>query len=153
MRTVKGFTLLEFLITLLIVSFALLGIAALIGSSLKYNQSAGYRSEAVILAGDIIDRMRANRAAAEGANPSPYTLGIATTTPVCTAASTVATCDLNAWRSELATSFPSGTGSVALDAATNKVTVVVRWNDSRVERTINPQAVNVEKTVTIETRL
>ena len=147
MRALKGFTLLEFLVTLLIVSFALLGIAALIGNSLKYNQSAGYRSEAVILAGDIIDRMRANRTAAEGTNPSPYTLGIAAATPTCGVASTIAACDLQIWRSELATSFPSGTGSVALDAATNKVTVVVRWNDARVERGSSTQ------TVTIETRL
>lgn len=147
MRRQKAFTLLEFLVTLLIVSFALLGIAALIGNSLKYNQSAGFRSEAVVLAGDIIDRMRANRTAAEGTNPSPYTLGIATATPTCGVSSTIATCDLQIWRSELATSFPSGTGSVALDAATGKVTVVVQWNDARVERGSSTQ------TVTIETRL
>jgi type IV pilus assembly protein PilV len=144
MRTANGFTLLEFLVTLLIVSFALLGIAALIANSLKYNQSAGYRSEAVVLAGDIIDRMRANRAAAEGSNPSPYTLAIGTATPACTVSSTIATCDLQIWRSELASSFPSGTGSVALDSATSKVTVVVQWNDSRVERGSSTQAVTVE---------
>ncbi len=145
MREVHGFTLIEFLITLVIVSFALLGIAALIGNGLKYNQSAGFRSQAVILSGDIIDRMRANRTTAEGANPSPYTLGISTATPTCDAS--IANCDLQIWRSELANALPSGTGSVALDAATGKVTVVVRWDDSRVERGSSTQ------TVTVETRL
>ncbi len=39
--------------------------------------------------------------------------------------------DLRDWRAALAAALPSGTGSVALDAATKNVVVVVQWDDSR----------------------
>src|SRR4029079_672928 len=85
------------------------------------------RSQSVLLAADIIDRMRANRTTAEGANPSPYNIAIGTAP---SGTGVVAT-DLHQWRDALSAAFPSGTGSVSLDNATKKVTVVVQWNDSR----------------------
>src|SRR4029079_14530482 len=99
------------------------------------------RSQAVILANDIIDRMRANRPAAE-ANPSPYLVAIGSAP----AGSRIPLGDLVAWRAALAAAFPSGTGSVALDNATKKVTIVVQWNDTRGVGGVATQ------TTTIETR-
>lgn len=125
-----AFTLLEVLVTILIVTLALLGVAATIGVSLKNNQGSVARTQAVVLAGDIIDRMRANRPAAEptGAGvASPYNLAL-DATPGTTG---IPQEDLVAWRAALAAAFPSGTGSVSVDNATHKVTVVVQWNDSR----------------------
>jgi type IV pilus assembly protein PilV len=127
MRTRNGFTLLEFLITLLIVSIGLLGIAGIVSNSLKNNQSAYYRSQAVLLAADIIDRMRANRKTAEGASPSPYNLLIGTAP----GSGTVPGDDLTDWRTALTETLPSGTGSVDLDNGTKKVTIVVQWDDTR----------------------
>jgi type IV pilus assembly protein PilV len=127
MRKPAGFTLLEFLITLLIVTFALLGIAGILANSLKNDQSAYFRSQAVLLAADVIDRMRANRITAE-ADPSPYNLALADPTP--NGAGVVPT-DLREWRNALAGTFPGGTGSVARVATTGKVTIVVQWDDSR----------------------
>jgi len=127
-----GFSLLEFLIALLIVSFGLLGIAAIIANSMKDNQSSYARTQAVVLAGDIIDRMRANRGtdADRMVTPyiSPYNLTMAAGKPAC---DTVPNCDLNAWRTALADAFPSGTGSVNVHQTTRTVTVVVQWDDSR----------------------
>jgi type IV pilus assembly protein PilV len=59
-RHASGFSLLEVLITIVIVSVGLLGMAALQGFSLKANQSANSRTKATALAYMIIDRMRAH---------------------------------------------------------------------------------------------
>ena len=136
----NGFVLFEVLITLAIVGFGLLGISAIISNSLRNNQSAYYRSQAVLLAGDIIDRMRANRTTAEGANPSPYNLAIGTSP----SGTGVVPTDLSDWRTALAAAFPSGTGSVNLDNATKKVTVVVQWDDSRGAGGITTQQASIE---------
>jgi len=55
-----GFTLLEVLIALLILSIGLLGLAALQTTGLRSNQMASMRTLATTTAYDITDRMRAN---------------------------------------------------------------------------------------------
>lgn len=127
-----GFTMLEVLVTMVILSFGLLGIAGIIANGLKNNQSSYARSQASWLANDMVDRMRANRAAAE-VGTSPYNLAIGTA-PTGT---TIAATDLIAWRAALAATLPSGTGTGSVSVAssganpTYKVTVVVQWDDSR----------------------
>ncbi len=111
--------MLEALITVVIVSVGLLGIAGLIATSLKVNQGAQIRSQASWLANDIIDRMRANRATAQ-----TYAM---TGCPAPTGSS-VAQQDLANWCAALGI-LPSGTGSVVL--AGDRVTVTVQWNDTR----------------------
>ena len=63
-RRIVGFTLIEVMVAMLILSIGLLGMAGLQAVSLKMNQSALHSSQATFLAYDIIDRMRANRQAA-----------------------------------------------------------------------------------------
>jgi type IV pilus assembly protein PilV len=142
MKTPKqtGFTMLEVLVTMIIVSFGLLGIAGIIMNGLKNNQSSYARSQASWLANDIVDRMRANRAAAEGANSSPYNLAIGADPT----GATVAAIDLTSWRSALETSLPSGTGAVSLDNTSKKVTVTVQWDESRIKDASNAQQFIVE---------
>lgn len=60
----KGFSLIEILITLVVLSIGLLGLAALHAEGLKSGRSAYLRTKAVTLASDMADRMRANRPAA-----------------------------------------------------------------------------------------
>ena len=55
-----GFTLMEVLIAVLILSIGLLGLASLQANGLRSNFSSYARSQAVILANDMADRMRAN---------------------------------------------------------------------------------------------
>jgi type IV pilus assembly protein PilV len=114
--------MLEVLIAIVILAIGLLGLAALQTVSLQLNQSAVVRSQASQLAYDITERMRANRNAAAayilpiGAAPVPD--------------GTVPLDDLVEWRAQLAATLPAGTGSVAFDAATNLVTVVIQWADA-----------------------
>jgi len=56
-----GFTLLEILIALIILSIGLLGLAGLQANSLKNNNSAYQRTQASLLANEMLDRIRANR--------------------------------------------------------------------------------------------
>ena len=56
----QGFTLLEVLVTLLIVSIGFLGLAGLQVTGLRSNLSADARGQASLMVNDIIERMRAN---------------------------------------------------------------------------------------------
>lgn len=56
----RGFSLVEALVALLVLSIGLLGLALLQGQGLKFNTDAYLRTQATILAYDIIDRMQAN---------------------------------------------------------------------------------------------
>lgn len=58
-----GFSLLEVLVALLVLSIGLLGLALLQTTSLRMNTESYSRTQATILAYDIIDRMRVNSAA------------------------------------------------------------------------------------------
>ena len=119
-----GFTLIEVLVAVLVLSIGLLGLAALQTESLRTNHSAHYRSQATFLTYDIIDRMRANRAAALAGN---YNLALgATVTGTATAAM-----DITDWKDRLAEALPEGDGSISVATATGVVDIIVQWNDER----------------------
>lgn len=117
----KGFTLLEVLVAMLVLSIGLLGLAGLMASSLRNNHSAYYRSQATWLAYDVIDRMRTNRPNAAG-----YVVGI----PGASAAGGLAGADVTDWKAMIGNALPEGDGSVAINAA-GDVTVNIQWNDAR----------------------
>lgn len=134
-----GFSLIEVLIALVILSVGTLGIAAMMAVSVKSKNSAYSRAQANDLAYTILDRMRANRSTALqhgydihlGAmrmNPPPENcLGIEVD---CNPAQ-IADYDLFEWKSRLADILPSGDGSVRTVrlGQITQVTVTVQWND------------------------
>lgn len=73
-RLTRGFSIIEVLVALVILSVGLLGLAALQAEGLRGSSSAIQRTAAVNLASDIADRMRANRAALDS-----YVVNAATT--------------------------------------------------------------------------
>lgn len=118
----------EVLVSVLVLSLGLLGLAALQSSSMKATHSAHLRSQATLYAHDILDRMRANR---EAARSGDYNLSLGAKTPVCSSSAyDLVDCELAEWRADLS-SLPGGTGAVSYDAATQLVTVMVQWNDER----------------------
>jgi type IV pilus assembly protein PilV len=130
-RKARGFTLLEVLIALLILSFGLLGLAALQAYSVKANQSAHFRSQATALANMLMDNVRANRANLG----SYYSNSYIEFTEECDAAPDdldTAALDLWLWRQQIACQLPQGRGSVAPISA-NEVAVCIRWSDARWE--------------------
>ncbi|MBW8306116.1 MAG: type IV pilus modification protein PilV [Thiobacillus sp.] len=119
----RGFTLLEVLVAIVVLSIGLLGLAGLMASSLKNSHSAYQRTQATWLAYDALDRMRANRqvALAGGYN---LALGAAP------GGSALAKDDLDEWDTALANTLPAGDGSIAV-AAGGVVKIIVQWNDTR----------------------
>ncbi len=63
-RSACGFTLIEVLITVVILSVGLLGVVALQAEGLKSGRTAILRNKAVALGADMADRMRSNRVGA-----------------------------------------------------------------------------------------
>lgn len=119
----RGFTLLEVLVAIVVLSIGLLGLAGLMASSLKNSHSAYQRTQATWLAYDALDRMRANRqvALAGGYN---LALGAAP------GGSGLAATDLGEWDAALANTLPAGDGSIAV-AAGGVVKIIVQWDDTR----------------------
>lgn len=113
-------TLIEVLVTLVIISVGLLGVAALQLTTVRNNYDAFVRSQASMLASDILDRIRANRS-----QVASYQVAVAATTPTGTAA----TQDLTEWRATVAAQLTDGVGGIAFDSATNVVTVTVQWGE------------------------
>ncbi|HWR76295.1 MAG TPA: type IV pilus modification protein PilV [Thiobacillus sp.] len=126
----SGFTLLEVLVAMLVLSIGLLGLAGLMASSMRNNLSASHRTQATWMAYDIIDRMRANRA---GALAGSYATAMGTAAACATAVptGTVPVQDIAAWKNQLACALPAGNGSIAVNAGTRAATIMIQWNDSR----------------------
>ena len=128
----SGFTLLEVLVAVLVLSIGLLGLAGLLASSIRNNQSAYQRTQATWLAYDIVDRMRVNRTAAlDSSQPYDTALGSpATCSATPNLSGAMAAQDLTGWKNLLACALPAGDGAVDV-RADRTVTVTVQWNDSR----------------------
>ncbi|MYM64590.1 type IV pilus modification protein PilV [Pseudomaricurvus sp. HS19] len=140
----SGFSMLEVLIAILVLAIGLLGVSAMQLSSLKVNQGAYYRSQAVMVASEVLDRLRANRdaylgGAYDGADTSgivPGAQACVTDAAGCTDAAQ-ASQDIREWAAyfnDLAgvgNSFrpllPGGRVQVVRDVLTNNVTVTVSW--------------------------
>ena len=133
----RGFTLVEAMVALLVLSIGLLGVAAMQLSSLQANNGAFQRTQATFLAQDIADRMRANRQAAlDGAYDMDYG------DDVPEEPATVAENDILLWKTRLAATLPAAASGdeddapdaqIVTDAATFSVTITLRWDDSRGE--------------------
>ena len=126
-RSTAGFTLIEILVTLLVVSVGLLGVAGLHSLSLRNNYDALMRSHASALASDIADRMRSNRDAVY-LNDSDYEVALGPP-PAVDDDSPRAIVDVAEWKETLAAQLPRGDGTIAIDPATRIVTITIQWGE------------------------
>ena len=163
----RGFSLLEVLVTVVVLSLGMLGVAAVLITVHKANASSYLRQQAVQETYDILDRMRANRSAALQGNYDT-SLGTAAGTAAvnCTSGSCnpsqLASYDRWQWLTDLATTLPSGTGSVGLGtvaggtcgslsyssplttpAAPVCAVVTVQWSDTPAQQTLKQAAAPV----------
>lgn len=147
-RCNAGFSLIEILVSLVVLLIGLLGFASLLVQSNKAEMESYQRVQALILMQDIVDRINTNRKVAScyvTPNPgggSAYVGTGYTGTPVCTAGSAEqqarAVADLTEWNDLLqgaAETKDGGNigamvgarGCVAFDSATNQYVVTVAW--------------------------
>lgn len=143
----KGFTLLEILVTVIILAIGLLGMAGLQLTGMRNNQSAYLRTQAALLAYDMGERMRANSL---GFNNNAYDQPQAVEYPGCFTAegctvAEMAQNDAFEWSNTLATQLPMGNGVVCLDGtpddgipespdcdgAGGVYVIKIWWDDSR----------------------
>ena len=110
-KSSEGFSMVEVLVSLLILSIGLLGLASLQASGLRYSGNSALRTQALILTQDMIERIRANP--------------------------TANVTDLTAWRAIIASQLPDGTGAITITidsptAGISNAVVTISWNEREV---------------------
>lgn len=119
----KGAGMIEVLITVLILGTSLLALGALQNRALHFNHSAYLRSQANVLAYDILDRMRINRG-----QLASYEIELSGTDDAPESPSNLPERDLSEWLTAVDTTLPGGEGAIECDAD-NLCTVTLRWVD------------------------
>ncbi|WGL18189.1 type IV pilus modification protein PilV [Microbulbifer bruguierae] len=133
MKKQQGAGLIEVLVTVLIMGTSLLALAALQSKSLHYNHGAYLRSQANILAYDLLDRIRLNQEKLdsyllEPADPADADAD-APEEEAEPAESTLASQDLEEWQSELQSALPGANGQVSCEAVHRVCTVTIEWSE------------------------
>jgi type IV pilus assembly protein PilV len=164
MRTQRGFSMIELLVAVLVMGIGVLGITGLQMVSLQNNRGALLRGEAVQLAYEMLDRIRAN----PGSNYGGLNLGTAPPaatncdTNNCTEAQMVTfdqavwKCSLGLWNTNANCAalrngvilppaanqpgLPSGDGLISVNAA-GIVTITVQWQEPNLP---NPSQISID---------
>ncbi len=127
----RGFSLVEVLIALIIMSVGMLGIAGLYVQSMKAGRTSTFRHHAVTLAGDVADRIRANPLGGvdyegPGGNNN-CVLG-----NVDCNASQMAANDIALWKAQATEMLPNGDVTITFDdtVTPNTYRIVVSWDEA-----------------------
>lgn len=134
----QGFSLIEALVSIVILSLGVLGVAALQASSLRNNESASQRSMAIVQAYSILDAMRTN---ATQARDGAYNFdGNTCSIPNGTSQRDV---DIAAWINNIKAEMgDTACGGIELDDG--QFTIRILWNDSRATGGSATEFVDVE---------
>ncbi|WP_425499972.1 type IV pilus modification protein PilV [Propionivibrio limicola] len=149
----SGFSLIEVLVTVAIVSFGLMGLISLMLKSLQANATSGLRTMAVAQAYDMADRMRANMAGIKdgsynaivppgSSSTCPINIngnvGVATSTlgscGACTSACTaaqIAQRDACIWHEQNSKLLPKGSGAVCKDGSSSWYAISISWDENK----------------------
>ncbi|NNF51701.1 MAG: type IV pilus modification protein PilV [Gammaproteobacteria bacterium] len=133
----RGTTLIETMVALLVLSIGLLGIAAMQMSGLFNNRSGYERSQAVMLAEEILERIRVNPT---GAADGDYNtaVGTAETAPAGDCLGAAANCtpaeladeDVGLWKQRLNATLAGGDGAVqvtVVGSVARSAQITVQW--------------------------
>ena len=149
----RGFSMIEVLISLLLLAFGMLGVAAMQTAALKNNLSSLQRAQTSTLAYFLMDAMRANVAGAEGGY---YNLGSINddSSRVCSPPTSLTTppeaalasSDLAVWFDVVRNAVGNSSDTCALVqcGATSVCTVRVFWNDERGLGGITTQSITIQ---------
>lgn len=135
-----GFTMMEVLVTIVVLSIGLLGLANMQSRSIQYSQHAYYHGIAAQQARDMADRMRSN---IQGVLAGFYDNinGIPAAAPVCfdpnANCTTVEISQFDAlqWNNANANILPQGTGTVTVGATPSLFNIQVSWQTSEGAKT------------------
>ena len=132
LNRLRGFSLVEVLIALIIISVGMLGIAGLYVQSMQAGRTSMFRHNAVILVGDVADRIRANPTAGAaytaigGADNNCIAQGVNCSAP------DMADQDIFLWTAQAAETLPAGTVTVVFDGAVTPPTydITANWTEA-----------------------
>ncbi len=145
-RHQSGLGMIEILITVLVLAIGILGVASTQVVSLQMNSQSQSRSQAVLLAEDLLDRIRANSdnlgAYALAQDDAQGADGGDCDTSFVPANANVAANDIAAWENSLACLLPEAERTVAVDLFTNVVTVTIDWDQN--DQAMNPVVVRTQ---------
>jgi type IV pilus assembly protein PilV len=132
-----GFTLVEVIVTALILGVGMLGILALQTRSLQYNHQAYLKSQAIFLVESVVDKMRHNNEALLGAGYlTVYSNSHASVTDNCETGSCspsqLADWDKKQWKADIAAALPQGEGEI-VNAGGTSFNVRIRFTDPRID--------------------
>lgn len=129
----SGFTLIEILVSLIVLAVGFLGMAALQSSSMQGTASTYFRTQADMLANDLSERIRANRTGSEAGDYAYAGGGAAAATcggaDSCDSA-TMAAADISEWSDWVENSLPSG-DAIVTELGQNFWAIQVMWDERR----------------------
>lgn len=138
----QGFTLIEVLISLLIMTLGIVGVLKMQTQSLKSNQRAHFRTQADLLSRDMLARMQANKTEArngEYTSDSKPTSATDCQTTECSAEQLVKW-DLYQWHEQVERQLPAGSATVEnFGGDKNRYLISIRWDDYRTSQTLDTQ--------------
>ncbi|MDJ0758032.1 MAG: type IV pilus modification protein PilV [Woeseiaceae bacterium] len=126
----RGFNLVEVLIALIIMSVGMLGIAGLYVQSLQAGRTSMFRHNAITLAGDVADRIRANPMGGAAYTNTGLDGGCIAGIKNCTAGE-MARHDVLLWEQQAAATLPNGRVVIThFDTETPpEFSIVVQWEE------------------------
>ncbi len=150
-QSYRGFTMMEVLVTIVIVAFGLLGLASLVLKGLQAGADSQNRTMAIKQTYDMADRMRANMSGVKageyndihpsgtscstllsairtGGSGNPLVSYVAPTT---TCTGTGSTYDINCWQLANSQQLPKGVGAVCKEASEKWYAVFISWDENR----------------------
>ena len=127
----RGFTLVEVLIALIVLSVGMLGIAGLYVHSMQAGRTSMFRHHAVTLAGDVAERIRANpRAGAIYAGSGANNQCVAADRNC--SSEQMAQNDIFTWSQQAGDTLPDGAVSVTYNGAQvpSEYRITVSWSEA-----------------------
>lgn len=149
-RRVAGFTLVEVLVSIVVLSFGLLGMVGLQAGSLQANRDARLQSTAVVLARELAEMMRGNKDQALLATANPYLIGEISSNPLVpptasyclsigqncgTDKAAVAQAELTDWLARVSDALPGARVSICRDTAPFASDGTAQWSCTSTDNT------------------
>lgn len=138
---VRGISLLEVLVSVLLSAIGLLALAGANVASIRYSKMSQYRGTATLLASDFAERVRANKAGLasyalgddfDAQATAPTASSACESYPTNCSVAQLATYDLTQWRRQVRAQLPSGSVFIVIPVGQSALDLWIAWQDPAV---------------------